>query len=324
MHAVMALGASHLGALSNVDHSKAAQYHRSAAITGLQQAMADKLKTVTEHDTAFASCHILSFQSMYLDDAVGDMITTTRGCHLLMAKAREQHLPSVFGEHFEGKKKIARMPPYLSSPHNPVFIQQGIGELQAFEGRLTTPTQLLFLRLLIKVLELLQSSPQAGCMQFHGLYEYWCTLDQQSFAEFVDATNSDTQVLITYMLAVQLLLYPFFASHWPDRARHSRLHTFKGTSMWTYQMASRITAPEVQRYLEWPKTIVSAVQQYIGDGTDHDIERNYPALELPSSSSSSLLLSLTSSSSSSSSPSSSSSHALPVACSYTVEADGGQ
>ena len=305
MHAMMALGASHLGALLKVDYSKTAQLHRNAAITGLQRAMADKLDSVTDYDTAFAGCHILGFQSVYMDDAVADLVTMTRGCHLLMARVQEQRLSSVFGERFECEKDLKPIDPRLSSPHDPVFVQKGIEALRNLECCLATSAQLFFLKLLIRVLELIQSSPQAGCMQFHKLYEYWYTLDHQSFAEFVDTTNSITQVLITYLLAIQLLMYPFLAMQWPDRAHHSRLHTFTGTIMWAHQMGSRITAPHLQRYLEWPRAVVASMQLYNADDFSCDSSSSSLMLESSSSSSSPSSLSL-------SSPSSSSSGSFPI------------
>lgn len=262
MHAMMALGASHLGALLGIDYAQASQLHRSAAITGLQRAINGELGTAIDYDIALACCYVLSFQTAYVADAFADFITISRGCHLLTKKIKEQDLPSVFGKLPHCDNPHALLQAKKASPQDALLFQKGIQALKAYEPWLKMSTQVHVLNLLINVLEQLQASPVAGCMQFYRLYEYWYKLEYQEFAEFMDARDAVSQVLLTFLIAVQVLMYPFAATGWPDRARDTRLHLFTGTSLWAHQMGSRVQDVQLQRHLEWPREAVAAMKWY--------------------------------------------------------------
>ena len=271
MHAMMALGASHLGALSGIDYAQASQLHRSAAISGLQRAINGELDTAIDYDVALACCYVLSFQTAYVADAFADFIAMSRGCHLLAMKIKEQGLSSVFSRLPHCEKPDTLLQAHKSAPQNVLLLQKGTQALQTYEPRLRTLTQINVFKLLNSVLEQLQESPEAGCLQFYKLYQHWYELDHQEFAEFVDARDAVSQVLMTYLIATQVLMYPFAAIGWPDRARHSRLHLFMGTSLWAHQVGSRIQDVELQRHLEWPREAVAAMQWYNVWNPDGDV-----------------------------------------------------
>ena len=262
MHAMMALGASHLGTLSGMDYAKASQVHRNAAIAGLQRAINGGLGAAAGYDIALACCYVLTFQSVYVADAISDFITMSRGCQLLTAEIMEQDLPSVFSRLPLCEKPHILLQAQKASSQDKLFFGRGVQALQSYEPRLKTSTQVNVLKLLVKVLEQLQRSPEAGCQQFYTVYEHWYKMDCQSFAEFVDTGDVVSQVLMTYLIAIQVLMYPYAASGWPDRARHTRLHVFMGTSLWAHQVGSRVKDAELQQHLEWPKEAVAAMQWY--------------------------------------------------------------
>ena len=90
MHALLALGASHLTCTSNGDYRTAAFKHRLLAIEGLNEALsANSLKDLDD-DALLGACYALSFQSTYMRDKnmPGEYITMLRGCGLITTRVK--------------------------------------------------------------------------------------------------------------------------------------------------------------------------------------------------------------------------------------------
>lgn len=80
MHAMLALGASHLGLLSNSDHRNAALKHRVLAIKALNEHLSTPCMSMVEGEAAFGAMMALTFQSVYMVDGLTDFLTMVRGC----------------------------------------------------------------------------------------------------------------------------------------------------------------------------------------------------------------------------------------------------
>lgn len=77
---MLALGASHLGLLSNVDYQNVALKHRVRAIEELNQHLSNPNLSMPAGDAAFGAIMALTFQSAYMPDGMTDFLTMIRGC----------------------------------------------------------------------------------------------------------------------------------------------------------------------------------------------------------------------------------------------------
>jgi hypothetical protein len=128
MHALLSLGASHLGRLTGVDYRRESLTHRGKAIAGLNRALSSgaggadgdvdlggrggevmgvsggagdvMVRRVTrnwgESDAMLAACYALTFQASYMGDGLADFITMVRGCALTTGKIKDEGCLTAF------------------------------------------------------------------------------------------------------------------------------------------------------------------------------------------------------------------------------------
>jgi hypothetical protein len=82
-HAVLALGASHLGLCNGKDYRSDAISHRVSAIASLNTALSTPCPTKEEGDARYATLMALTFQSSYMDDGMSEFLAMLRGCSVV-------------------------------------------------------------------------------------------------------------------------------------------------------------------------------------------------------------------------------------------------
>lgn len=82
-HAVLALGASHLGLCNGTDYRSDAISHRVSAINSLNTALSTPCQTKEEGDARYATLMALTFQSSYMDDGMSEFLAMLRGCSVV-------------------------------------------------------------------------------------------------------------------------------------------------------------------------------------------------------------------------------------------------
>lgn len=83
VHAMLGLGASHLGLLNHRGYIKQALNHRVLAIRSLNERIAKGTLSTADGDAAFAAMLALTFQSGYMSDGMTDFFSMVRGCKCL-------------------------------------------------------------------------------------------------------------------------------------------------------------------------------------------------------------------------------------------------
>lgn len=111
IHAMLGIGASHLGLLSDADYSPQALVHRVAAIKSLNNALNTPCATKSEGDARFATVLALTFQASYLPEGMLEFLSMVRGCHVVAATSMLSYEESLFApfsaeRHFETVKKL--------------------------------------------------------------------------------------------------------------------------------------------------------------------------------------------------------------------------
>lgn len=182
MHAMLALGASHLDRIAPVaEHNTKAIIHRGHAMAGLGRALVKTEREYGESDAMVATCYALTFQSTYMSDGLLDFITMVRGCALITGKIREDKSPTAFNLqpewHFKLMEPRLRDLPVVHQP----LLDTGLVALEEVRQLLVTMTDHQFHAALTKVVHGLSRSSREGYTSFIQVYAMWYELCNDSF-----------------------------------------------------------------------------------------------------------------------------------------------
>lgn len=259
MHAILALGASHLNRMTpSGSFEKEALMHRGHAINGLNTCMAKTSHAYGEADAMLATCYALTFQSSYMPDGLSDFVIFVRGCALATGKIRDENAPTAFNlapdrHHQVIRPRLQRLPSL-----NSIHISQGLEALDETQAYLHHEAEHKFYLSIRDVLMSLQQSSAAGYLTFMNLYRVWYDLDHDTFRVFLDTSNTTIQILLGFFIGVQMIMAPLTAHQWPERANTASAQTLLGMADWMESVASKVPE-ELQWHLSWSRNLVSTV-----------------------------------------------------------------
>lgn len=263
MHALLALGASHLTRVSaHSDYSTTAIIHQGQAIKGLNEALARESRSYGESDALLAACYALTFQASYMADGMTDFITMVRGCALVTEQIHKRETRTAFN--LEHNLHFRIMLPRLEHFPNlsPSLTTPAIIAVEALRPLLRTTMDYHFHASLSSVLRALQQSSKAGYLNFCRLYAAFWDMSHDQFAVFVDPHNTPAQLLMAHFLSLQMLMVPLIVHEWPERKDPGRARALLGTVEWGEKIWERM--PERMRpYLEWSRDIFHTVRSEI-------------------------------------------------------------
>lgn len=265
MHAILALGASHLHRMTpNQPFEKDALMHRGHAINGLNTCMAKNQHAYGEADAMLATCYALTFQASYMADGLADFVIFVRGCALATGKIQDEQAPTAFnldpGRHHEVVRPRLQTMPSV----NQVHIEQGLTALDEMQVYLYHEAEHRFFESMCEVLRNLQKSGAAGYLTFVQLYRVWYELDHETFKVFLDNSNSTIQILLGFFIGIQMLMAPLTAHEWPERANSAGGQALLGMADWMESVASKV--PDAMHWhLSWSRGLVSTVLAELGD-----------------------------------------------------------
>lgn len=281
MHALLALGASHLTRVSpQTNYNTLAIIHRGRAIQGLNSALANpNRRAYGESDALLAACYALTFQASYMGDGMSDFITMVRGCALVTTQINQDASATAFN--LEKDSHLRLMEPRLD--HLPTLdpthlITPALRSVQALRSLLRTTMDAHFHAALLSVLVALQESSRAGYLNFIRVYATFFDMSHDQFGVFVDVHNLPAQLLMAHFIALQMLMVPLTLHEWPERSDVSRATVLLGIVEWADRIFER-TPPAMGGYLEWPRGIMGMVRAEIEALQQQEVG-NYRALGL--------------------------------------------
>ncbi|KIW37627.1 uncharacterized protein PV06_10268 [Exophiala oligosperma] len=266
MHAILSLGASHLGRLTGIDYRRESLVHRGQALAGLNQALSQASRCYGESDAMLASCYALTFQASYMGDGLTDFITMVRGCALTTDKIQRELSPTAFNLQPDWHLKF--MAPRLEHlpTVDPTLLEDAYLALEEISPLLSDDTHYNFHAGLVDVVSALQTSSASGYMQFTELYTIWYDLCHDSFKTFLDPNNLVAQLLLSYFVGVQLLIVPLATHEFMHRADVSRIRVLYGVTEWAESIFLRLENSEYAQFLSWPQNIISTVVAELNGG----------------------------------------------------------
>jgi hypothetical protein len=263
MHALLALGASHLTLVSpHSDYSTMAIVHRGQAIKGLNEALAKSSRGYGESDALLAACYALTFQASYMGDGMADFITMVRGCALVTEQINKDQSQTAFN--VQGDIHLRLMEPKLGNlpTIDPSLITPAIISAEAFRPLLRTTMDQHFHAALLSVLFALQESSRAGYLNFIRVYGTFTDMSHDQFNVFIESGNIPSQLLMAHFIALQMLVAPLIHQQWPERAYESKAEIVLGIVEWGQRIFERASA-ETRVFLEWPKGVCDAVAREV-------------------------------------------------------------
>lgn len=259
MHAILALGASHLNRVVPApEYEKDALTHRGHAISGLNMCMAKSDYEYGEADAMLATCYALTFQAAYMTDGLSDFVVMVRGCALATRKIRDDNAVTAFNldpnRHHDIIQPRLQSLPSLHSEH----ISQGLAALEQTQRYIENETEHRFYNSLRDIFLSLQQSSAAGYISFTNLYRVWHEVDDESFRMFLDAQNSTIQLLLGFFLGIQMMMAPLTAQEWPERSVSAGTQCLLGLADWMEGVASKVPVG-MQSHLVWARKLVATV-----------------------------------------------------------------
>lgn len=259
MHAILALGASHLNRMTPLScYEKEALMHRGNAINGLNTCMAKTSHIYGEADAMLATCYALTFQSSYMADGISDFVIFVRGCALATGKIRDENAPTAFNLAPNRHHTVIRPRLHGLPQIHPSHLEQGLSALDEVQVYLHYEAEHKFYNAMRDVFATLQQSSAAGYITFTNMYRVWYELDHDAFRAFLDTSNTTIQILLGFFIGIQMIMSPLTAHEWPERADSTGSQSLMGMADWMESVASKVPT-ELQWHLAWPRAIVSTV-----------------------------------------------------------------
>lgn len=262
MHAILALGASHLTRVSDTDCSTAAIIHRGQAIKGLNQAIARGANGYGEADAMLAAFYALTFQASYMGDGMADFVTMVRGCALVTAQIRSSQTSTVFN--LDQDLDLRMMAPQVEEMPavDITILPPAILSLEALRPLLQNKVDYVMHASMLSVLVTLQEFPHVGYPVFMRVYTAFQEMSPEEFSMLLEVNNVVSQLLMAHFVALQLIVMPMtmHASH--TRANNAKAPLSLGIVEWGEDIFHR-TPSNMQQYLDWPRSLLGAVRREV-------------------------------------------------------------
>lgn len=277
MHAMLGLSASDLttSLTPTPELSCSAMSHRVLAIKALNQALSNGLHTFEEGNAMLATCYVLLFQSVLLEDGLAEYMSFIRGCVLIAQNMGCRKMKFLFHS-FIGLDSLSVMEPYLrDQPEiNPAPVSAACKSLEAFEPLCQREYEKTFHNCLIKTARSLYTSSRNGrkssllflnganifsayiCLrEIYVVFSY--TMAHEDFQHFINPSNEIGQLLQSHFVAVQLLLSPITVNEMGDK-KPTRPPSNESTR-WLSAIHQRVT-PHMRQYFEWSISVAEGIR----------------------------------------------------------------
>lgn len=279
MHAMLALGASHLHRLdSQSRYHTAAMVHRGHAIAGLNQAIAKNEVGCGEADAMLAAVYSLTFQASYMDDGITDFITMVRGCALVTDKIIEGKAQTSFN--LQPDLHVSTLEPGLSRlpPMDVNMLHAGIDSLDQTLSLMKNEVDFQFHSALGNTLRALLTSTREGYVEFGKIYSVWYSTCPENFNALIKPDNMPTQILLAHFAAMQLIMAPVTTNvyHSQSRMTDSKTALIRGTASWAERIFRNLPQT-LHKYIAWPKKTLDDVLNEIHDTNSY----HYPTPPFP-------------------------------------------
>ncbi|KAJ4306039.1 hypothetical protein N0V88_000834 [Collariella sp. IMI 366227] len=251
MHAMLGLGASHLGVYGG-NYSSDALSHRVTAIQYLNQALSTPPKSTAEADARFAAIMALAFQSSCMPDGMNEFLSMIKGCHVIATSSLLACKDSLFAEFTqEGygqsvRRAIGTAPLFLNRSEQ-ILLDEFLVSLRALAPLCRSPLEVLFLASTERVVKVARKSAAEAFMEFAQHYSLMNHATQEDFTSFIDPGNHSAQILLIHFTLIEFSIG--YLALGPAGSRFA--YRERSCIAWMNRLADSLP-DEYMKYVEWP------------------------------------------------------------------------
>ena len=264
MHAVLALGASHLSRLipDGTEFARLSHMHQNLAIRGFQRALTKTPRVHGDLDALLGTCYALVFQATHMNDGLQDFWTMIRGCILIDHEITKEQAETAFHFGDEWRKRLTE--PWLDQipPIYPSILQEGQKSFKALEPLVCSKTDARLYNVLLDTLDNMMTSTRSGFETFGSIYTCCYEIDYIEFQSFLESTNSVSMLLQGHYIALQILIAPVIELLTPGRDLRFA-ETIMGITGWGQDIYEGL--PEILKgHIKWPMKVLNGHRQALG------------------------------------------------------------
>ena len=267
MHAVLALGASHLARLvpDGQLYTELSVAHQNVAVRGFKDALGQNPRAYGDHDALLATCYALCFQASYMNDGMVDFLTMVRGCALIHEQILTEQGSTSFHLGDDWQQRL--MSPWLDNlpAVDSSLLQEAQTSLEILQPMIRSPGELSFYRAMYNTVTSLLVSPRKGYEAFVTIYSTWYTMDHAEFGNFVDSRNLIGRFLQVHFVAIQTIMIPITEHELPEHLE-GNLRSMYGILNWGEAIWDTL-ADEMKHFVAWPVNTLRGVRAAI-EGKD--------------------------------------------------------
>ena len=273
MHAILALGASHLHARTNLELKQTVERHRALALRGLTHFRSDcgeftgSGKANEDRLSAqLATAYALTFCASYMGDPMSQFLVLVRGCASLSAHImRSGHSSPLFPnggksdshyDHLQAMRERLVTAPALpdSEQSRPAKLS-----LRAITERCAlTDVERKILALMDLVLDQIDA-PVVAYASFVDIWNIFTNMSAEEFSHFVDPSNTAGIALQAHFLALEKLLRPWLVYNAPSRQQDE----YRSRCSLDALQAIASLNVESEQLLEWPLSFVQSAVDHL-------------------------------------------------------------
>ncbi|KAL3302841.1 C6 transcription factor [Colletotrichum asianum] len=275
MHAVLALGASHLSLCSTLSDSsnsalsssgtgvmeRQALGHRVRAIRALNDKLSAGRLSRVDGDAAFAAMMALTFQAGYMVDGMGDFVAMVRGCHVVADNAMPSFPDSAF-RGFSGPGYVSGFRSLLQ-PDNPSrhprledvreaerreVLDGFVGSLRDVGALCGSVCEVEYLAGMKRVVGLAIAGSEDAYLEFAAMYNRLGEMSSDDFVRFSAAGNHAARILLGHFFLLAQVVE--MINHRRGRSREGRFRA-RVTLAWLEGIEEGLPG-ELKGYLGWP------------------------------------------------------------------------
>ncbi|RMJ14803.1 hypothetical protein CDV36_005537 [Fusarium kuroshium] len=264
LHAMLGLGASHLGLLTPNDYNKVALKHRVTAIRELNSHLSKPNITKAGGEAAFAAMLVLTFQSSYMADGMVDFLTMVRGCWLVGYGSVGDIDETIFktfarSSYYEKIKALAQQDDtvhYLDA----LIANQFCASVRRIAPFCKSVPELRYLAHMEKIASLAAVDPAESYRELSFFYDVLGDLSSNDFAHFVDPQNHISQLVIMHTLVLDFVMSKKAVDEFGKTGIGRNGYDCRRamSKVWIEQIQGRLPA-EYQVYAEWPVKLVKSL-----------------------------------------------------------------
>ncbi|KAF5557290.1 sterol uptake control 2 [Fusarium napiforme] len=250
-HAMLAVGASHLGLCNGTDYNSDAISHRVKAIKSLNSALDTPCQNKEEGDARYATLMALTWQSSYMPDGMQEFLSMLRGCTIVSKCSVFQFEDSAF-RMFTTEGHVQRVEDInnggfdIGLPDGEA-IDAGIASLKAIAPLSKSMLEISLVAALKSILEMSRTTCVGAFGDVCRAYQLFGGASDSDFLTISDSDNDVAQIIMAHFFAIEYVLASIAL------APVSPSFPFRKTIITAWILRTKRQVPSrYGAYIEWP------------------------------------------------------------------------